>query len=102
MGTRYPGFPPWQADEVGNARGATALPAALDRDVPPPAAMTSTCTTPTDPLSKPKLTVPVWTPGGSAERSAAIEINELPGSSAPLDGDALSQPIPSEVKTTAE
>src|SRR5580698_11537562 len=103
MGTRYPGFPPAQAEEVDdvvNARGA-ALPAATpDPDIPL-VATTATCKTPAVPLSKAKLTVPVWSPGDKAERSAAIEIDVLPGSNCPLPGDMLSQPIPFAVEIVA-
>ena len=71
-----------------------------DPDVPL-VAITATCMTPTVPLSKPILRVPVCTPGDSAERSAAIEIDALPGSTGPLAGDALSQPVPFDVKTVS-
>src|SRR5580658_9505553 len=101
MGTRYPGFPPAQAEDVVNECAATALPVMLDPEVPL-VAMTATCKTAVVPSLKAKLTVPVWSPGDSTERSAAIEIDALPGSNCPLAGDILSQPTPFAVEIVVE
>ena len=94
-GYQISGIPARAGADVVDACAATALPATPGR----PAGDDDRDLYDTDvPLSKAKFTVPVWTPGDSAERFAAIEIDVPPGNNCPLAGDTLSQPIPFDVE----